>query len=74
MKKKKKFSLGSFIVGSIGTLVGVAGGYFVYKLIKPDYLKDYEEDDDFDDFDDIDDLDDYDDFEDIDDLDESSVE
>jgi len=69
MKKKKKFSLGSFIVGGVATLAGIAGGYFVYKLVKPDYLKDYEEADDFDDFEDIDDLDDFDDTD-----DESSVE
>lgn len=52
---------GSFIKGFLtGGIVVPVVGYFVYKLIKPDYLEDYKEDEDFDDFEDIDDLDDLD--------------
>lgn len=60
MKEKTK----GFIEGFVAAPLVALAGYAVYKTIKPDYLKDYEEDDDFDDFEDIDDLDD---FEDIDD-------
>lgn len=67
MKKQTK----GFIAGLLTAPVIGLGAYFVYKVIKPDYLKDYEEDDDFepeeepdeDDFDDFDDLDDLDDLE-----------
>ena len=51
---------GSFIGGFIAGIGSIIGGYFVYKLAKPDYLKDYEEDDNYDDFEDIEDLDDSD--------------
>ena len=44
------------IISAVLALAAI--GHFIYKLVKPDYLKDYEEDDDFDDFEDIDDLDD----------------
>lgn len=54
---------GSFIGGFITGIGSIIGGYFVYKLIKPDYLKYYEPDDDFDDSEDIEDLDDSDDSE-----------
>ena len=71
MKNKTK----GFIEGFITAPLVALAGYFVYKTIKPDYLKDYEEDTDFDDFsDDIDDLDDFDDFEDIDEEEKESTE
>ena len=64
---KKSGKAGSFIGGFITGIGSIIGGYFVYKLVKPDYLKDYdpyvpdddyEPDDDLDDFEDIKDLDD----------------
>jgi len=66
MKKEAK----GFIAGLLTAPVIGLGAYFAYKVIKPDYLKDYDEDDDLEPEEEPDD-DDFDDFEDIDDLDES---
>ena len=52
MKKSKGGFIGGFIMG----VASVVGGYFAYKFVKPDYIKDYEETDDYDKDDDLDDF------------------
>lgn len=69
MKKQTK----GFIAGLLTAPVIGLGAYFVYKVIKLDYLKDYEEDDDYDEFEEDPDEDDFVNFDDEDDL-EKSVE
>jgi hypothetical protein len=64
MASEKK-SKGGFLKGFICCGLLVSAAAYIYKIVKPDYLKEYEEDkkpddDDFDDFEDIDDLDDLD--------------
>lgn len=66
MKKQTK----GFIAGLLTAPVIGLGAYFVYKVIKPDYLKDYEEDDDFE-LEEEPDEDDFVNFDDEDDLEES---